>query len=34
MYGIFIYTFIYHKIQPNVSKYIVPMDPMHMDMDN
>ena len=32
MYGIFIYTFIYHKIQPNVSKYIVPMDPMDMDV--
>ena len=26
MYGIF--TYIYHKNQPNVGKYTIPMDPM------
>ena len=32
MYGIF--TYIYHKNQPNVGKYAMTMDPMEMDETN
>ena len=32
MYGIF--TYIYHKNQPNAGKYTSPMDPMGSNLDH
>ena len=31
IYGIGLFTYIYHEIHPNVGKYISPMDPLDIN---